>query len=51
MLYRCAKRKTLEQASSLDGSNGVCAQLSQPGLRSGDLCRTHGQLPFVISLG
>lgn len=51
MLYRCAKWKTLEQASSVDGSNGACAQLSQPGLRSGDLCRTHGQLPFVISLG
>ena len=50
-LQKCAKRKTLEQASSVDGSNGVCAQLSQLGLRSGDLCHTHGQLPFVISLG
>ena len=27
------------------------AQLSQPGLRSGDLCHTNGQLPSVIGLG
>lgn len=51
MMSRCAKQKALGQASSVDGPNGVCAQLSQLGLRSGDLCHTHGQLLFVISLG
>ena len=51
MLPRCANLQTLGQVSRVDGSNDVCAQLSQLGLRSGHLCHTNGQLPFVIGLG